>query len=78
MRMAARSTVAAGMSSLSGSSRPLATPKRKIMSAPVGTVLRVGSDQQAEARGKQQKIHGQREGPVGQTPEDRETEPGAQ
>jgi hypothetical protein len=27
-------------------------PKRKMMSAPVGTVLRVGSDQQAEARGK--------------------------
>jgi hypothetical protein len=36
------------------------------------------SEQQAEARGKQQKIHGQREGPVRQTLKDREAEPGAE
>ena len=43
-----------------------------------GDIQRMCSDQQAGARGKQQKIYGQREVPVGQTPEDRKTEPGAE
>ena len=33
------------------------------------------SDQQPEARSEQQHIHRQREGPIGQTPEDRKAEP---